>query len=393
MISMLKINDKLLVKEDKEKFDYRINDIEHRIKRFEPSFLNYKPNFKLMRKKAEKYEKLENIVILGFGGSINNFKAMLYALNSKKNVYLVDTVETEFLFDVKNKCNRNKTLIVAISKSGDTLGVIENLLFFINFGYKNIVCITSGGLLKEIALKMGFDILEHPNISGRFSGLTECALFPALLCGIKIEKIFNGASKIYKNNKSILELAKKFFYLENRGYDEIFLSSYSQRLYGFSFLITQLIHETTGKNGLGQTIFYCTGPESQHESNQRFFGGRKNMVGFFIKINNHKSLKIKVSKKISNLKLKNKKIAVLNNFNMKDSVNLELEGVLKHAENKKIPFVVLELNKLDEEGVGELIAFWQLFAYYSAILRNQNPFDQPEVEFSKNKTIERVMGR
>jgi len=390
LIFMLKIRDTILADEG---LGYDMHIIEERIKNFKPLFSNYKPDFKIIEEKARKYKNLKNIIILGFGGSINNFKAIIYALNSKKNIYLVDTVETEFLLEIKKKCSKNKTLIIAISKSGDTLGVIENLMFFINSGYKNIVCITSGGLLKEIASKMNFDIIKHPNIGGRFSGLTECALFPASVCGIKIKNVFKGALNVYKKNKDILGLAKKFLYLENKGYDEIFLSAYSQRFYGFLFLITQLIHETTGKNGLGQTVFCCIGPESQHESNQRFFGGRRNMIGFFIKIKEHQSLKINVPKVISNLKLKNKKLVVLNNFDIKDSLNLELEGVLKHAENQSIPFVVLELKNFDEESVGELIAFWQFFAYYSAILRNQNPFDQPEVEFSKDKTVEMITKR
>ncbi|MEM2121711.1 MAG: hypothetical protein QXU20_03600 [Candidatus Woesearchaeota archaeon] len=390
MILMIHLRDNLFLS---KRVDYKIDD---ELKKFKASFLDYKPDFKILEEKARRFKNLKNIIVIGFGGSINNFKAIFYALNSNKNVFFVDTVEPEYLLKIKNECKPNESLIIAVSKSGDTLGVITNLLFFINSDYKNVICITQGGLLGEIALRMGFEILQHPDIGGRFSGLTESSLFPALVCGFNIRRIFEGAKSVYDDEslkKEILELAKNFYYLERKGYYEVFMSCYSQRFFGFSFLITQLVHETFSKNGLGQTIFCCLGPESQHESNQRFFGGRRNMIGFFVRIKNHISKRIRVPKKISKLSFKNKDLEVIDNFDLKDSLDFELEGVLEHAEKEKIPFVVLELDSFEEFGVGEFMAFWQLFAYYSALLRRQNPFDQPEVEFSKEQTLNKVLGR
>ena len=354
------------------------------------NFSTYRTPVREIISKAKKYSRFENVVLIGYGGSINNFKAMYYALGSEKNVFMVNTLEPEYLDNIIKKCKPGKTVVIVVSKSGNTISVLENLILFMNKGYKNIVCITQGGALKEIALREGFEIVEHPNIGGRFSALTPSALFPAKVCGINIERIVRGARRIYKNPKHIVDVAIKLYKLERKGYTEIFLSAYSEKLIGILWLITQLIHETTGKNKKGQSVIFAIGPESQHETNQRFFGGRRNMVGFFIKIKEHKNMRIKVPKNMRDIKVKNESIMILDNLNLADSIHYELEGVLEHAKKNKIPHFILELKKLNEESVGELIAFWQYLAYYSALLRKQNPFDQPEVEYSKKKTIELI---
>ncbi len=364
------------------------------IEKYPPVFSTYKPDIKNIKLIAEKYSHYKNIVVIGYGGSINNFKAMYYSLYYKinKNVFTVNTVEPEFLDDISKKTKPDNTVVVAISKSGNTISVIEDLIFFLNKGYKSIVCLTGGGSLLEIARRMNFDIVPHPDISGRFSGITECALFPAILCGININNIIRGAQNIYKitreKNNFILKISRELYEFEKLNYTEIFMPVYSQRLHGFSLLITQLIHETTGKNKKGQTVISAVGPESQHETNQRFFGGRKNMIGFFINIKKHKDMKLRVSKKLENISIKNSRLKILNKLNLSNSINYELGGVVGNCDKDKIPYFILEVDNLNEEAVGEIMAFWQYLAYYSALLRKQNPFNQPEVELSKNITFD-----
>ena len=49
-----------------------------------------------------------------------------------------------------------------------------------------------------------------------------------------------------------------------------------------------------------------------------------------------------------------------------------------------LPLAALTLDQVNAHSVGEFIAFWHLFAVYSSVLRKVNPFDQPQVENSKN---------
>ncbi|MDO8627393.1 MAG: glucose-6-phosphate isomerase, partial [Candidatus Diapherotrites archaeon] len=54
----------------------------------------------------------------------------------------------------------------------------------------------------------------------------------------------------------------------------------------------------------------------------------------------------------------------------------------------KIPVISIAIDKVDEENIGELIGFFQWLAIYSALLRDVNPFDQPQVENSKKISFE-----
>ena len=175
----------------------------------EPIFATYKPKLEEIKKIAQNYKKFKNVIVIGNGGSINNFRAISKALDSNKKIFLADTMEPKILEDISRKCLKNDTVIISVSKSGNTIGVLEDLIYFINRGYKNFVSVTGGGALKEISKKMNFPIIDHPNISGRFSGMTSCALFPSAVCGFDIKKIYNGSKTIY-SSKKIKSKTEKF---------------------------------------------------------------------------------------------------------------------------------------------------------------------------------------
>jgi len=175
---------------------------------------------------------------------------------------------------------------------------------------------------------------------------------------------------------------------EQEGYTEVFVPIYSPMLFGFGNLIMQLCHESFGKRSKGLTFVCAEAPESQHHTNQRFFGGRKNMVGFFIRnaeFSNDMDIKcpagwadIPYAKgTLGDVKLP-----------YSTAVHFEFQGTQKDAAQSKIPNIVLTVDRVDEENMGELMAFWQFFAVYSSVLRDVNPFDQPQVENSKKITKE-----
>ncbi len=349
----------------------------------DPQFSNYEPDFRFMKKMYKKH-KSENVVVIGNGGSINSFRAFSFL---GKNITILDSMEPEHLNIPKN------SIIIPVSKSGNTVGVLEDLIYIINKGFDNVVPVTGGGALMEMSKRMNWDVVRHPNIGGRFAGITECALFPSLMSGINIKKIYKGARRIYDSQnvkRKLFELSKSLFKLEKNGYDEIYMLIYSKNLSKSSNIITQLIHETTGKNDLGQTIVSYTAPDAQHHTNQRFFGGPKNMIGFFITVKQHKKLTINVPKNLRSIAIRNEKLDMLNGISMGDALTCEFEGVRKATSERKIPYVVMELGKLNEETMGEFIGIWQFIAYYSALIRGQDPFNQPEIERSKEITMKMI---
>ena len=291
---------------------------------------------------------------------------------------------------VKQMCPSDKTVIVAISKSGNTLGVIEALMSFT--GYKIIITTEAeDGVLRQIAKNMDWQIVEHPNISGRYSGATSAGLFPALLCGMKIDQIATGIKNGYEYKNQAYSLAKYYFDLEKDGYLEVYVSCYSWLLENFRTLIIQLMHESVCKDGHGQTFYFSEAPESQHHTNQRFFAGKKIVAGTFIIARDwFGDRKIEVPQKIADLNLKGLELKKLDKITYQQALLAEYHGTKKEADRLKIPNVTIELPEVTNETVGELLAFWQLVAFYSARLRNVDPFIEPAVTNSKNITIEEI---
>ncbi len=354
-------------------------------------FFDYKEDLDYLKREAAKIDfEYENVIVIGNGGAITSLRAYSGALCSLKNIWIVDSMDPALLRKVKRECPSDKTVVIGVSKSGNTLGVIETLL---NFSSYKIIVITEAedGILRLIANKMNYQIVEHPNISGRYSGATSAGLLPALLCGMKIDEIASGIKNGYKYKKEAWSLAKYYFGLEHKGYLEVYVSCYSWLLNDFRTLIIQLMHESVCKNGRGQTFYYSEAPESQHHTNQRFFGGKKNIVGTFIIARDWFDDKtIEVPDALSDINLKGLELKKINNITYQQALLAEYHGTKIEADRLEIPNITIELSEVTNETVGELLAFWQLVAFYSAILHNVDPFNEPAVTNSKNITIEEI---
>ena len=361
-----------------------------------PSFVTHKPDIKQFKKKLAKYKKFKNLIVIGNGGSVNNFLALYEALHNPlakeaKNAYILNTMEPEVIHELKAKCSRKDTLVMPISKSGSNMGPRESLMAFLEYP---VLAITgTDGALFEIARREKWDTIMHPDVGGRYSGRTSCALVPALLCNIDADQINKGAIEMYRRcapsvpieKNPALQLSVALYQLEKEGYTEIFVPVYSSKLMGMLSLIIQLIHESTGKDGKGQTIYGSFAPESQHHTNQRFFGGKKNVVGIFLRLEKHEDskTKVKIPHALGEIRIRDGHLRDIDGITFAKALEFEFEGTRQDAIRKKIPHCVLTPDKLAPKSIGEFMAFWQYVAVYSSVLRDVNPYDQPQVESSK----------
>lgn len=358
-----------------------------------PNFLDYQPDFVLLEKLKSKYSSKQKLIVIGHGGSITTFAGLCGALKTKssKQVFLVSTNDPDYLSEVKAATNVNDTVVVAVSKSGETVTQLEALLQFVD--YPMVIVTGAAGPLAEIAHKLNAEVVVHPPIGGRYSGFTEATLVPTALCGFDVEKIYQGGQAWltrFNHPNSAFEAASIFTQLEDQGIVDVFMPIYSSRLFPFSNLIVQLCHESFGKEGKGQTYFAHEAPESQHHSNQRFFGGRKNIAGFFISSQQAQTnLTTTLPETLQTIPLKEQTLNVLNNIPLQDALQFERESTLADAKLQNIPLADLQLEEITEHHLGELIAFWQMFAVYSSLLRGVNPYDQPQVESSKKISFAR----
>ena len=364
-----------------------------------PAFQQTKPDLNEIKNRSKKYKSYKNIILIGSGGSRTNAWAFYHSLflkRNKTNFEFLSSAEPELIANFKKKYQKKDTLVLIISKSGDNINALEPLFFFLNYPVLVITGETNN-TLSQIAATMQWDTIAHPEVGGRFSGMTSCGLVPAYLMGLDINELYKGAAKGYQRyaaNISIkdnpaLQLAAYLAQLEKNGYTEIFTSIYSSSLFAFLPLIIQLIHESSGKDNKGQTIFGDYSPESQHHTNQRFFGGQKNVIGLFMEVENHPvDQTIKLPKKLTSIVYKNQPLQKLTGIKTSDCMRFDLEGVFNNALKKQIPCARITLKEITERSLGEFMVFWHYAAVYSALLRDQNPFDQPEVEDAKNLSFE-----
>lgn len=371
----------------------KITEIENKIRAIEtPKFANYLPDLETINLLKEKYQHKKNFIIEGNGGSISTFRAFYECLGRDldKNVFLLDTDDPDFVTWVKNQCAPEDTLLIVISKSGNSIQAITSYMALDK--YEAIFITMESGALYEIGKKRNIAVVKHPDISGRFSGITESSLTPAGILGIDIEEIVRGAKlmnescspKTALEANPALQLAAHLDSLEKVGYNEVFLSIYSKQLMGFFELIIQLFHESVCKDGKGQTFYGGEAPENQHHTLQRFNSGSKNSVGFFIKLKDFENKPVlKVGEDIKAITVKDIKLEQFDNLTLKDIIDTEFKGTWQDTIENEIPSIRLEIEKISPFHLGMLTAFMQYCAFYSALLRGVNPCTQPGVEKSK----------
>lgn len=252
-----------------------------------------------------------------------------------------------------------------------------------------MIAVAGPGESKLAALieEKGLERFPHPaEVGGRYTAGQNNALLPLALAegnaetSKKLDAAFEAAHVRLRPSAAAGEnmakaMALRFWRAELAGYTELFLPIYAKALSGLGALIVQLVHESYCKAGKGQTILFAEAPESQHHTNQRYFGGRGDMAGLTIRVNSFG-----------------------NDFQLGGGVSagefmdLEHAGVTAEAERTRAPHMVLTLDGLGAEDVASAVALWQWVAVYGGLLRGVNPFDQPAVEGSKKTTIEMFEG-
>lgn len=355
-----------------------------------PDYTDYEPDIQKI-KELEADRDFENLIVIGNGGSITSFRAYYYAFidETDVNVHLVTTMDPDYLDRLNHSTSDDNTLVMPISKSGETVGVIESLLYFLDKDYDFLpVTSDNDGALRQIVEERGGDFIEHPDIGGRFTGAVETALAPAYFAGIEIEPIREGAEKVYKNPEKAYNVAETLYEAEKQGYNEILTPFYSTRLFGYYPLLVQLMHETVCKEGEGQTVYGDLAPEYQHHTNQRLFGGNKNVLPLFFNLSNHKHTEINVPDDLKQVDVRDRKLEELGGRTYESALKSEYEGVRQALEQHDMPYINLEIDSLGLKEAGQLTAFLQLMAVRSAELRDVNPFNQPDVETSKKLGLE-----
>ena len=340
-------------------------------------------NFNFKIKDLEKFKKFENIAIIGMGGSILGAESIYYFLKKKikKEFIFFSDLDVEKIKKFKKTANPNKTLFIVISKSGNTIETLTNFLALniIKKRQKNIILISEkrNNILFSFSKKFDLFHIEHKNyIGGRYSVLSEVGMVPAYLMGLNILKIRkNLKSFLFKKEikllqSSVLSLSNA---LSKNKLNNLILLNYAPQLEKFLFWYQQLVAESLGKKGKGFLPLVSNVPKDHHSLLQLYLDGPRDKLFYIFSIEEKSNLKI------NTMKFTNQ-INYLHNKDINDIKDAQKKALIKTLREKKIPFREIKINRINEEVLGELFAYFILETIFIAKIAKINPFDQPAVE-------------
>ena len=229
------------------------------------------PKIKELQNFAEEIRKeFLNIVWCGMGGSSLFPLVLSQTFGSKEgypNFYVLDTNDPENISQIE-KLPFEKTLFVIVSKSGTTIETLSHFKYFwkkvenlkSNPGSNFIALTDPDSPLEKLAKELNFrKIFHHPSfIGGRYAALTEIGFLPACLLGLDINKALNYAKNMYEAClpdipwEYNLSASLAEFLVESyiRGQDKLtFISDPIFR--PFTLWLEQLIAESLGKEFTG----------------------------------------------------------------------------------------------------------------------------------------------
>ncbi len=382
-------NDKNKLKKiNKKVFLNSVKKAKENIKAKKNVFYSFSKDFKLNLNLVElkKYKKFKRIIIIGFGGSILGTQAIHYFLKKKikKELIFVNNLDLDQIDKLNKHKNLFNSLFVIISKSGNTievLSIINSIKKKAKFNKNNSLIITENkkSHLNLFAKEYNIRTIFHRNyIGGRYSVFSETALVPCYLMGVNISKLKKNILNFLNKKKSLLikNLINLSQIYSSKKINSLILLNYSKDLEYFSLWCQQLIAESLGKKGKGKIPIISVAPRDHHSLLQIYLDGPKDNF-FYI-----------FSLKDGNRAKKNKGLftSALNNKNSYQILENQKNAMISLFKIKKIPFLSIELQKRNEETIGELFSYFILETVFTGESLKINPFNQPAVEQLKKLT-------
>ena len=310
-----------------------------------------------------------HVVLLGMGGSSLGPEVLgrtLVGVNQGfPRLIVLDSTVPDRVSTVSREIDPAKTLFLVSSKSGGTVETLSFYRYFRNLvdellgrreAGRNFVAITDSGTpLESLALEEGFrKVYANPaDIGGRYSVLSYFGLVPAALIGMSITRLLERAA--YPPPPSVLPafpwrkirahvLGAAMAGFARAGRDKLTLVT-SESVDAFGLWVEQLIAESLGKEGKG--IIPVTGESlapAEHYGQDRWF------------------------------------VYLRAGWDDTDRTDREMDKF------QSAGYPVLELRLDDHYDLGAEFFRWQFATAVAGSLLGVNPFDQPDVQGSKDNT-------
>lgn len=353
--------------------------------------------------------KLKYLILIGIGGSNLGTKAIYDALYGFYDllqparfpkIIFLDTQDEEVLTKTKllieTLQDKEEVLVNAISKSGGTTETAANLEIvyealnkkFGDVKDRFVFTTDEGSKMHQVAIEKGIDVLNLPKlVGGRYSVFSAVGLFPLMCMGFNVEALLRGAQNMrnvclhtdYLDNPAILSAAILYLHWKagiNINDNFIFLP----QLESLGKWYRQLMGESIGKDGKGITPTVSIGSTDLHSVGQLYLGGPKDKITTFIYGEKPKYEAIVPANTEFNL------VNTIPNKHIHSIMYAIVEGTIAAYHKQTLPYVILGLDNVSEEALGEFMQFKMMEMMYLGHLMGVTTFDQPHVELYKVET-------
>ncbi len=296
-----------------------------------------------------------------------------------------------------------RTRFIIISKSGNTAETLVQFFtalqrvkeaglgdkvpdLFLGLTEPEVKGVQNG--LRSVCKSHGIPVLDHhPGIGGRYAGLSNVGLVPALARGLNAKAIRAGAADVVSALLSATDAdsfdpaigaAVSVGLAQDKSARIQVMMPYSDRLSRFADWYVQLAGESLGKGGAGFTPVAALGPVDQHSKLQLYLDGPHDHLVTVLRTS-CEGIGPKVDAGLAE---------------QAGAVYLagQCAGDLVAAQQRAIPQALvdagrsvrtIDTERLDEKVLGGLMMHFMLEVILSGHLLEVDPFDQPAVEAGK----------
>ncbi len=345
-----------------------------------------------------------DVVILGIGGSSLGAKALAQlafdatpaARQTTPRVRFFENLDANTFERAMGGLDLRTTRFLLISKSGGTAEplmqahAVKQALEAAGGGRylgQHFAAITqpADNAVRRFATQIGAPVIDHdPGVGGRFSVLTNVSLVPAMLLGLDVIAIREGAARALA---PLLEGAKpcdiapatgaamQVGLTQHAGTTTSVILAYSDQLMRFGLWYRQLWAESLGKNGQGTTPATGVGPVDQHSQMQLYLDGPADKTYTVISVG--------AAGAGPRIKTDDPSLAYLNGKTMGDLQDAEYRATVETLKGKNRPVRTIDIPVLDETSLGALLMHYMLETVIAGHLMGVDPFNQPAVEQGK----------
>jgi len=359
---------------------------------------------------AERYsEQFDDVVVLGTGGSslggrtLCNLAPPVVAdadgVADRPRLHFMDNVDPESFENLFQSVEPTRTGFLVISKSGATMETMAQFLYCLDIFRRGVgedrapahftaVCEPGARPLRDLASSHSIEVLDHPaKVGGRFSVYSVTGMLPAMIAGLDVEAIREGAAAVVEqviggtapeNVPAATGAALTVGLAEDHNITQAVLMPYIDRLESLGKWYRQLWAESLGKDGKGTTPIDALGAVDQHSQLQLYLEGPKDKFFTIIQSDTPGRGGLIPADLAANGDLD-----YLAGKRLGDLLIAEQAATADVLAENGSPVRTISIDGLDEQALGALMMHFILETILAADLLGVSPFGQPAVERGK----------